>query len=133
MILSRGNLKLYEASDCREAWALLRDESVPVLPRERDHADGNWEDLLNTMTSLPAPSNLIVFSRLSGKSFWAKMLNQGGFDMLVTAGTRRSCCEIASLPGAAGSAALLPAPLGRRKQRTVGECRVFRTNGKVMK
>ena len=83
-ILSRGNLKLYEASDCQEAWALLRDESVPVLPRERDHAEGNWEDLLNTMTSLPAPSNLIVFSRLAGKSFWAKLLNLGGFDMLMT-------------------------------------------------
>jgi len=33
----------------------LRDESVPVLPCERDHADGNWENLLNIMTSLPAP------------------------------------------------------------------------------
>ena len=83
-ILSRGNWKLHEASDCHQALTLLRDESVPVLPCERDHADGNWEDLLNIMTSLPAPPNLIVFSRLAGKSFSAKMLKLGGFDVLMT-------------------------------------------------
>ena len=36
------------------------------------------------MTSLPAPSNLIVFSRLAGKSLWARVLNLGGFDLLMT-------------------------------------------------
>jgi len=64
-ILSQENWQLYEASDCCEALALLRDQSVPVLLCERDHADGNWEDLLNTTASLPAPPNLIVFSRLA--------------------------------------------------------------------
>jgi hypothetical protein len=64
-ILSQENWLLYEASDCCEALALVRDQSVPVLLCERDHADGNWEDLLNTTASLPAPPNLIVFSRLA--------------------------------------------------------------------
>jgi DNA-binding NtrC family response regulator len=45
-ILSQGNWKLHEASDCCEALALLRDQSVPVLLCERALADGNWEDLL---------------------------------------------------------------------------------------
>ena len=45
-ILSQGNWKVNEASDCSEALALLRGQSVPVLLCERDHADGNWEDLL---------------------------------------------------------------------------------------
>ena len=67
-ILSQENWHLYEASDCCEALALLRDQSVPVLLCERDHADGNWEDLLNTTASLPAPPNLIVFSRLARRS-----------------------------------------------------------------
>ena len=83
-ILSRGNWKLHEASDCHEALALLRDQSVPVLLCERDHADGNWEDLLKATARLPAPPNLIVFSRLADESLWAKVLNLGGFDVLMT-------------------------------------------------
>ena len=83
-IRSRGNLKLHEASDCREALALSRDKSVPVLRCERDHAGGNWEDLLNATASLTATPNLIVFSRLADESVWAKVLNLGGFDMLMT-------------------------------------------------
>jgi DNA-binding NtrC family response regulator len=83
-MLFRGNLKLHEASDCREALEWLCDESVPVLLCKSDHADGNWEDLLNIMTSLPAPPNLIVFSRLAGNCFLAKMLNPGGLDVVMT-------------------------------------------------
>jgi DNA-binding response OmpR family regulator len=64
--------------------ALLRDESVPVLLCERHHADGNWEDLLKATARLPAPPNLIVFSRLADESLWAKVLNLGGFDVLMT-------------------------------------------------
>jgi len=83
-ILSRENWELREASDCRGALALLRDQSVPVLLCERDHADGDWEDLLKATARLPAPPNLIVFSRLEDASFWAEVLNLGGFDVLLT-------------------------------------------------
>ena len=83
-ILSQRNWKLHEASDCGEALALLRDEIVPVLLCERDHADGNWEDLLKATARLPDPPNLIVFSRLADESLWAKVLNLGGFDVLMT-------------------------------------------------
>jgi len=84
-ILSQGNWKLHEASGCREALALLREQTVPVLLCERDHADGNWEDLLKAAaTLLPDPPNLIVFSRLADESLWAEVLNLGGFDVLIT-------------------------------------------------
>ncbi|MEN6533864.1 MAG: hypothetical protein ABFD60_08905 [Bryobacteraceae bacterium] len=83
-IFSQENWKLHEASDCCEALALLRDESVPVLLCERDQADGNWEDLLNATARLPTPPNLIVFSCLADESLWAKVLNMGGFDVLMT-------------------------------------------------
>ena len=82
--MSPGNWKLYEASDCCEALALLRDRSVAVLLCERDHADGNWEDLLKATERLRTPPNLIVFSRLADESLWAKVLNLGGFDVLMT-------------------------------------------------
>jgi DNA-binding NtrC family response regulator len=81
---SLGNWKVNEASDCSEALALLRGQSVPVLLCERDHADGNWEDLLKATARLPAPPKLIVFSRLADASLWAQVLNLGGFDVLMT-------------------------------------------------
>lgn len=83
-ILSQGNWKLHEASGCCEALALLRDHSVTVLLCERDHADGNWEDLLSATSRLTTPPNVIVFSRLADESLWAKVLNLGGFDVLMT-------------------------------------------------
>jgi DNA-binding response OmpR family regulator len=83
-ILSQANWKLHEASDCREALEVLRGLSVPVLLCERDHADGNWEDLLKATAGLPAPPNLIVFSRLADECLWAEVLNLGGFDVLMT-------------------------------------------------
>lgn len=83
-ILSPRNWELHEAADCREALAFLRGQNVPVLLCERDHADGSWEDLLAATARLPAPPNLIVFSRLADESLWAEVLNMGGFDVLIT-------------------------------------------------
>jgi DNA-binding response OmpR family regulator len=83
-ILAQGNWKLYEASDCCEALALLRSERVPVLLCECDHADGGWEDLLRATTGRPDPPSLIVFSRLADEYLWVRVLNTGGFDVLIT-------------------------------------------------
>ncbi len=82
-ILAQGNWKLYEASNCGEALALVRNERVPVLLCECDHADGNWEDLLRVTARQPDPPNLIVFSRLADEYLWARVLNTGGFDVLI--------------------------------------------------
>ena len=83
-ILSQGNWELHEASDCCGALALLRNQRVAVLLCERDHSDGNWEDLLKATARLPDPPNLVVFSRLADEVLWAKVLNLGGFDVLIT-------------------------------------------------
>ena len=83
-ILGQGDWTLYEASDCREALALLGNQSVPVLLCERNCADGNWEDLLEATAKMPDPPNLIVFSRLADEYLWASVLNMGGFDVLLT-------------------------------------------------
>ena len=83
-ILGQGNWTLYEASDCREALALLCDQNVSVLLCERDNPDGDWKDLLKATSKLPAPPSLVVFSRLADESLWAHVLNLGGFDVLMT-------------------------------------------------
>ena len=61
--------------------------AVSPLPADRvrlREIDGNWENLLKATARLPAPPNLIVFSRLADESLWAKVLNLGGFDVLMT-------------------------------------------------
>ena len=88
-ILSQGNWELHEASDCCGALALLRNQRVAVLLCERDHSDGNWEDLLKATARLPDPPNLVVFSRLADEVLWAKVLNLGGFDVLRRLSSRR--------------------------------------------
>ena len=82
-ILSQANWKLHDASDCSEALAMLRDQSVPVLLCDRNHADGNWEYLLTATARLPAPPKLIVFFRLANDSLGSMVLNLGGFDLLM--------------------------------------------------
>jgi len=69
--------------------ALLRNQRVAVLLCERDHSDGNWEDLLKATARLPDPPNLVVFSRLADEVLWAKVLNLGGFDVLRRLSSRR--------------------------------------------
>src|ERR1035441_5193025 len=61
--------------------------AVSPLPADRvrlREIDGNWEDLLKATARLPDPPNLIVFSRLADESLWARVLNLGGFDVLMT-------------------------------------------------
>jgi DNA-binding response OmpR family regulator len=61
--------------------------AVSPLPADRvrlREIDGNWENLLKATARLPAPPNLIVFSRLADESLWARVLNLGGFDVLMT-------------------------------------------------
>jgi DNA-binding response OmpR family regulator len=82
-ILSQGNWELHEASGCSQALALLRSQRIPVLLCERGHADSGWKELLEATARLPAPPNLIVFSRLADESLWAEVLNLGGFDVLM--------------------------------------------------
>jgi hypothetical protein len=129
-ILSRGNWKLHEVSDCREAWALWRDESAPVLPCEPDHACGNWDDLLNIMTGLPAPPNHIVFFRLAGNSFWAKMLNLGGFDVLMTPFEPEEVLRIAFAARSRWECGYVASSARSAETAGVGECPDNRTNGR---
>jgi hypothetical protein len=102
---------------------MLRDQSVPVLLCERDHADGNWEDLLTATAKLPAPPNLIVFSRLADESLWAMVLNLGGFDVLITPFEPEEVLRVTF------STTSLRAGLKRRRLQPAGRCPHFRANG----
>jgi DNA-binding response OmpR family regulator len=81
----------------------------------------------------PFPPSLIVFSRLADEPHWAKVLNLGGFGVLITPFEPEEVLRVAFSTRSRWHAALRRAPRKRRKQRAVGECPHFRTNGKVMK
>ena len=89
---------------------------------------------MNATARLPAPPNLVVFSRLADESLWAKV-NLAGFDVLITPFDPEDVLRIAFAPWSrprrdSGAA---PLELEERRLRTVGECPDLRTNGKVMK
>jgi len=62
-----------------ELWPCCANQRVAVLLCERDHSDGNWEDLLKATARLPDPPNLIVFSRLADESLWGEGAESGRF------------------------------------------------------
>ena len=143
-ILSQEEWKLQEASGCCEALALMCDQSVPVLLCERDLADGDWEELLNAAARLPAPPNLIVFSRLADASLWAQVLNLGGFDVLMTpfepeevlrvtsaAWSRWECDFVAKTAGEAETADPASGSPGKRCHAARPDGRDFNVSGLV--
>ena len=57
---------------------LLAERLAPVVVCERDLPDGSWKDLLDF------GKNVIVVSRIADESFWAEVLNRGGYDVLAS-------------------------------------------------
>jgi DNA-binding NtrC family response regulator len=81
-ILRHSNWKLYEAFDCREALALLREHGIRVIICDQDAPDGGWGTLLAEVETLPARPRLIVCSRVADHQLWGEVLNLGGYDVL---------------------------------------------------
>jgi len=60
-ILSPRNWELHEASDCSEALAFLRRQTVRLPLCERDQSDGSWEDVLSAAARLhPPPPDCVL-------------------------------------------------------------------------
>jgi DNA-binding response OmpR family regulator len=70
------------ACSCEEAVRSLEIEPARVVIVDRQLPDGNWKTLLNRLTRMPHPPELIVTSRLADERLWAEVLNLGGFDVL---------------------------------------------------
>jgi DNA-binding NtrC family response regulator len=83
-ILSRSNWNLRVRTTCREALTLLRKTPLPVVICDDESSRGQWHAMLDDLSKLAAPPALIVSSRLADERLWAKVLNLGGYDVLVT-------------------------------------------------
>ena len=97
MIFSHSNWKIFRAQDCREAMDFVSQNSVAVVVSERDLPDGDWRQLLELLSSLPAPPLLVVTARNADDSLWAEVLNLGAYDVLSKPLDRAEVTRIISL------------------------------------
>jgi CheY-like chemotaxis protein len=99
-ILNASIWSMRWARTCREAGALVREESPCAVLCERDLPDGTWKDVLDAIEQAGHASCLIVVSHLADESLWAEVLNLGGFDVLAKPFDRQEV--LWSLRGAEG-------------------------------
>lgn len=96
-IFSHSNWKVYEALNCGEAQSFLEKNRTAVLVCERDLPDGDWKQLLETISTIFAPPLLVVSSRNADDSLWAEVLNLGAYDVLSKPFDKAEVMRIISL------------------------------------
>ena len=96
-IFNHSNWKIYGAHDCREAMDFLRNNRLAVLVCERDLPDGDWRNLLDSISALPLAPLLVVTSKDADDSLWAEVLNLGAYDVLSKPFDRAEVTRIISL------------------------------------
>jgi DNA-binding NtrC family response regulator len=82
-ILQHSNWILNTSRTIAETRRFLEGNVVPVIVCARDLPDGNWEDLLDAVSAGPLPPQVVVTSDCADSSLWSKVLNRGGYDVLL--------------------------------------------------
>lgn len=82
-ILGHDPEEARQVQSCREALAFLQRNPVPVVVCERDLPDGNWKDVMEPLSAMSDPPEVIVTSRLADDHLWLEVLNAGGYDVLT--------------------------------------------------
>jgi DNA-binding response OmpR family regulator len=82
-ILGRSEWQWSRTRGYRQAERRLRRGPIGVVLCERDLSDGCWQDLLEAGRRLEKPPSFIVCSRLADELLWSKVLNLGGYDVLI--------------------------------------------------
>ena len=82
-ILEHDPEEARQVRSCREALAFLQRNPVPVVVCERDLPDGNWRDVMEPLSAMSDPPEVIVTSRLADDHLWLEVLNAGGYDVLT--------------------------------------------------
>jgi DNA-binding response OmpR family regulator len=71
------------ADTCHSAYRRLNQNRVSIIICARDLPDGTWRNVLNFLGRSSYKPLLIVTSKLVDESFWAEVLNLGGFDVIA--------------------------------------------------
>ena len=71
------------SSTVASALSLLREIPIPIVICDCDISSGTWREMLDHLSLLPYPPQLIVASRLADERLWAEALNLGAWDVLA--------------------------------------------------
>lgn len=82
-ILGHSAWSLLIAKDIASANEILGQHQVHVLLSDLEMTDGTWKDLLEDITKLPEPPQLIVTAFEADNRLWAEVLNLGAWDILL--------------------------------------------------
>lgn len=82
-VFAHSNWVLLEAEDSEQALNLLRNRPVGVVVCDSQDDRAGWKRLLDRLSNLAEPPNVVVTSRNADESLWAEVLNYGGFDVLA--------------------------------------------------
>jgi DNA-binding response OmpR family regulator len=81
-ILVRSRWIVNTCRTCKDAFAILKRRSIPVIICEESLPDGSWKDVLEHTQQDANPPQLIVAARLPDERLWCEVLNLGGYDLL---------------------------------------------------
>jgi DNA-binding response OmpR family regulator len=82
-ILNGLNWKVHEAHDACDVVQFFSTRRVPVILCHCAFASGSWKDILDYISVLPCPPQLIVTSEAADPFLWAEVLNLGGYDVVA--------------------------------------------------
>jgi len=83
LLFPRPAWRVLSVGSVRDAARLLEARPVGVVLTEHDLEDGTWSDLLDLAASAPWSPPVVVVSRHADEAMWARVLNLGGYDVLM--------------------------------------------------
>lgn len=96
-IFSHTNWVILEADDCQAARETLRRNRVGVILCDCRLPDGEWKEVLLSLSQQPDSPLLIVSSDGADVSLWAELLNLGAYDFLSKPFDRVEVTRVISL------------------------------------
>jgi DNA-binding NtrC family response regulator len=82
-ILSHSAWTLLTAGSLTQACDVLRSNHVHVVLSERRLPDGDWKAILDVVSGVEEPPQLVVMSKDGDERLWAEVLNLGAWDVLI--------------------------------------------------
>jgi len=77
------NWAIKPVQTCAEALATMRRSKCAAVLCEKELPDGNWRDLLGSLSHFGQEPPVIVMSRAADESLWVDVLAHGGFDLVA--------------------------------------------------
>jgi DNA-binding response OmpR family regulator len=68
---------------CEDAWTIAHQLTAPVILCDRELAEIEWRDAVQTLSALPHRPMVILLSKVTDESLWSEVFRIGGFDILT--------------------------------------------------